>query len=29
MVGLVVDLVSVEMEARVEDFDFVEEVIVM
>ena len=29
MVGLVVDLASVEMEARVEDFDFVEEVVVV
>jgi len=29
MVGLVVDLTFVKMEVRVEDFDFVEEVIVM
>ena len=29
MVGLVVDLASVEMEARVQDFDFVEEVVVV
>lgn len=29
MIGLVVDLAFVEMEARVEDFDFVEEIAVV